>query len=147
MGIQFIAQITQKSGQSRSRKCIFCAFQRIFCHLVPRPAQIHKLSFSGVDHTIAHQNEAIIELYLKTIFTYCFPFDYTFFVRIIHNLFIPDKNAAWIVKFDEIRFSIVSNLKNAKRCIRRFPHFADRQGLCDRLHRKLNGSPIPKHCL
>ena len=95
-----------------------------------------------MDGSIAHEDQRISALDLKTEFINLFALDFPDILRDRHQLAIPDKDAARIVKLDQIRISAVKDLQNAECGICDLPHLTDGQRLHDRLHAIFQGCPV-----
>ena len=125
--IQVVASLGQHCCQTLGRKCIPGAFHGVVRHAFPRPAEIQQFSNTGVDHAVAHQDKAIFQFNLKTIFSDLLAFNLPDCIGNIHQFAVPDKNTSRIVIFHQIGFSVMKDLKNTEGGISHLTHLTDRQ--------------------
>ena len=107
--------------------------------------QVQNLPGPGIDDAVAHQYEAVILLHFKTVFVYFFPLNLPYFIRVLHDFFIPDKHTVRVVIFHQVGVAVVENLQDAEGRVCHLPLLADGERPGNGLHAGFNGRPFVQH--
>ena len=92
--------------------------------------------------TVAHQNQGIPLLNLKTVFVNLLSLYLPDILRNWNQLSIADKNTAGIIKLHQVGISAVEYLQNTEGSISHLPYLTDRQRLHNGLHTLLQSRAV-----
>ena len=140
--IKLITGMAYSRSQTHSRHGLSIFLHRIICNVFPQPAEIQQLPHASMDGAVAHQNQCVSLFSPESKLINFLAVNLPDALGNFHQLAVPDKNAAGIVKLHQIGITAVENLQNAECGVCHSPYLTYWQSLHNSIHALIQSGAV-----